>query len=951
MKRIKLLILFFVFLFIPFFINAETCNQNSVKVESIDLVNKTKGVEEKSEASINNNKILLNLSMDEVSDVVEYKLVIKNTSKEDFILDNNSFNSKTDYIKYTIKTEDNSNVIKGNSEKEVLLKLEYEKEVPNEILSNNMYNDNKNLTINFTNDKDSIVNPYTGNINRVIILISILSCGLLLYLYVSKKQTKLFVLLLLLLPLLPLTIKAACVTSVNLESNVQINKKDAKPSILMKGSSGDSESNYLRTNIKRKDIETITFTNSLSNHTVNGRDCFDVSRDEDGSVLAWVNDSDNDGLYEMTIGANGKVYASSGENLFIKLINVTSINGMEYFDTSKATSMYNMFNTCPSMETIDISYFDTSKVTNMSGMFGNEQDGISSSLKQIIGLETINTSNVIDMSWMFGLSTNLITLDVSNFDTSKVTNMHGMFEGCNNLKTIYANDNFDTTNVTESGDMFYGCRTLVGGEGTIYDESHVNHEYARVDKEDSPGYFTNKNSKTATIYYNSNNTLGELSVSIKKVSCVPKEGTSSCTITIPSVVTSSVGQYNSEYKGISDEFNNLNNESLTINSNKVFYAYYSSEVTNYYYNNSYKNRVIYRNEYFTSANEMNSVLSLDKNGIENYVSATGPGSSEWIGLSTEKDTVVEYNNISDAARSDANILYSVYKLNISFEKGANVSDIGFTTSSCNITTDAYSCNVTLPTITYEDGYLTGGWYISNTSKLGYEENVQYSNSTNNNILYANAFDANYKNIDSNLLHESLKTAFSNIKKDDTIIVLKDTVEKEQSILRTSGIKFDLNGKTLTLKNSIINFNGGLDIYNSNSNDAIINANSSPIIYNDGTMSVNGTSSENKIKIQVNVSNGVVFQNDASYTLKIYDNLEVTGPSSAINNAGEVFIYGGVYRSARCLVNHKDATATIDGSNVEMYGVGNLTRAVANAGMLNIIKGKIVSEESIGISDS
>jgi hypothetical protein len=41
--------------------------------------------------------------------------------------------------------------------------------------------------------------------------------------------------------------------------------------------------------------------------------------------------------------------------------------------------------------------------------------------------------------------------------------------------------------------MFRGCTSLVGGEGTVYDSSHVTAEYARVDGGVSaPGYFTEK---------------------------------------------------------------------------------------------------------------------------------------------------------------------------------------------------------------------------------------------------------------------------------------------------------------------------------------------------------------------------------------------------------------------------------------------------------------------------
>jgi hypothetical protein len=40
--------------------------------------------------------------------------------------------------------------------------------------------------------------------------------------------------------------------------------------------------------------------------------------------------------------------------------------------------------------------------------------------------------------------------------------------------------------------MFWVNPNLVGGNGTLYNSSHSNKEYARIDKEETPGYFTLK---------------------------------------------------------------------------------------------------------------------------------------------------------------------------------------------------------------------------------------------------------------------------------------------------------------------------------------------------------------------------------------------------------------------------------------------------------------------------
>jgi len=52
-------------------------------------------------------------------------------------------------------------------------------------------------------------------------------------------------------------------------------------------------------------------------------------------------------------------------------------------------------------------------------------------------LSSFDTSNVTNMSYMFEGCTGLTNLDLSSFDTSKVTNMGSMFYNMTNLKTIY----------------------------------------------------------------------------------------------------------------------------------------------------------------------------------------------------------------------------------------------------------------------------------------------------------------------------------------------------------------------------------------------------------------------------------------------------------------------------------------------------------------------------------
>ena len=115
---------------------------------------------------------------------------------------------------------------------------------------------------------------------------------------------------------------------------------------------------------------------------------------------------------------------------------------------------------------IDLSNFDTSKVTNMSSMFG------SMSKLTTLNLSSFNTSKVADMSNMFYGMSKLTNLNLSNFDTSKVTNMSGMFSIMPSLTTLDISS-FDTSKVTDMGFMFSGMSKLTTLNISNFDTSKV----------------------------------------------------------------------------------------------------------------------------------------------------------------------------------------------------------------------------------------------------------------------------------------------------------------------------------------------------------------------------------------------------------------------------------------------------------------------------------------------
>ena len=91
---------------------------------------------------------------------------------------------------------------------------------------------------------------------------------------------------------------------------------------------------------------------------------------------------------------------------------------------------------------------------------------------------------------MFSDCSGLTSLDLSNFNTAKVTNMSYMFNSCSDLVTIYASDLFTTESVTNSSGMFSDCTSLVGA--ISYDPYKADATYANY----TTGYFTLKGNVT-----------------------------------------------------------------------------------------------------------------------------------------------------------------------------------------------------------------------------------------------------------------------------------------------------------------------------------------------------------------------------------------------------------------------------------------------------------------------
>ena len=142
------------------------------------------------------------------------------------------------------------------------------------------------------------------------------------------------------------------------------------------------------------------------------------------------------------------------------------------FANARPTSCYRWFDGMSELTSITgIKYFNTSNVTSMANMF----NGCTNLAN--LDVSGFNTKNVTNMQYMFRGCSSLTNLDVSGFDTGNVTSMALMFSGCTNLTSLDVSG-FDTGKVTDMSDMFSSCSSLTSLDVSGFDTGNVTSMYS-----------------------------------------------------------------------------------------------------------------------------------------------------------------------------------------------------------------------------------------------------------------------------------------------------------------------------------------------------------------------------------------------------------------------------------------------------------------------------------------
>ena len=154
--------------------------------------------------------------------------------------------------------------------------------------------------------------------------------------------------------------------------------------------------------------------------------------------------------------------------MFNKCKKLKEIKGLDKLITNNLLDIEGMFQYCSELESIDLSNLNTSNVTNMAFLFNN-----CNNLKEIKGLNNFITNKVTDMRSMFQSCFKIEYIDLSNFDTSNVSNMEYMFDECYKLKGIKGINKLNTSNVTTMEGMFQLCIALKFVDLSNFDTSNV----------------------------------------------------------------------------------------------------------------------------------------------------------------------------------------------------------------------------------------------------------------------------------------------------------------------------------------------------------------------------------------------------------------------------------------------------------------------------------------------
>ncbi len=215
--KIKKLLLCISFVLIIFLSTTNVYASGGVTIKSIDLVDKSINTTEASKAKANGLSMDFDLKFKEVNDYAKYNIVVENKDNKDYKIsvDSNFENSK--YISYKY---DNADILKANSDTEFYVTVTYNKKLDESNYVDGKYIEKNSAVLKLS---DGVNNPKTFN-NSWSLIVLVIMCVILIFLFKNKKNRGLNVLILFSLLSVPLFVKAIDYLKITVNSNVVIEK-------------------------------------------------------------------------------------------------------------------------------------------------------------------------------------------------------------------------------------------------------------------------------------------------------------------------------------------------------------------------------------------------------------------------------------------------------------------------------------------------------------------------------------------------------------------------------------------------------------------------------------------------------------------------------------------------------------------------------------------------------
>ena len=160
-------------------------------------------------------------------------------------------------------------------------------------------------------------------------------------------------------------------------------------------------------------------------------------------LTKWLTKDKNDKklLTKATFDESFALYQpDSCENWFKSYNKLEEIENLHYLNTSKVTTMHDMFIHCYCLKSLDLSAFETSNVKDFSYLFYNCKR------LESLNVSSFDTSAATNMRAMFTNCEKLKTIDLTNFETANVQLMNFMFSSCTNLKAVIVGSKFSNSN-------------------------------------------------------------------------------------------------------------------------------------------------------------------------------------------------------------------------------------------------------------------------------------------------------------------------------------------------------------------------------------------------------------------------------------------------------------------------------------------------------------------------